>query len=471
MVLATPVVLAFFAGGFFDKPRLVVAVLVWLALAVIALAAGVPWPAGLAGRQTVTGLLLLTALTLASIVWAPLPGRALDDGQRLVLYLGFLLLAVAALRPRSLARLAEPAVAGGAAVVVGYGLAGRLLPGLIGPPEGYRAGGRLDQPLTYWNALGAVAALGLVLCARLVGDHERARPGRAAAAAAASGLGAGLYLTYSRGSILFAVIGVLALVAFLPRRPTLVGAGLVAATGGLGALCVALFPDVADPLEGRNASQGAAALGLLVLLSLVAAVVAARRRVDPAPGDARIARLAGAGVALTLAAVVALLLAGVSQVGTESVRVPVGPSTERLRSVESERYDYWAVAGEAFASGPLAGVGAGGFAPEWLRERPADSIAVRDAHSLYLETAAELGVVGLAFLLLMLVGVVLAARRALARDPLLAAGPAAALVAWAVHAGLDWDWEMPAVTMPAILLVAVLAGAAGDLPQRSVSTR
>jgi hypothetical protein len=26
------------------------------------------------------------------------------------------------------------------------------------------------------------------------------------------------------------------------------------------------------------------------------------------------------------------------------------------------------------------------------------------------------------------------------------------LVAWAIHAGLDWTWEMPAVTLQALLL-------------------
>ena len=64
----------------------------------------------------------------------------------------------------------------------------------------------------------------------------------------------------------------------------------------------------------------------------------------------------------------------------------------------------------------------------------------------------------------------LATRRALARDPLLAAGPAAALVAFGVHAGLDWDFEMPALTLPALLLLALLSNAAEE-PQRGVSTR
>jgi hypothetical protein len=41
-------------------------------------------------------------------------------------------------------------------------------------------------------------------------------------------------------------------------------------------------------------------------------------------------------------------------------------------------------------------------------------------------------------------------------DPVLAAA-AAVLAAFAVHAGLDWDWEMPAVSLiPLILAAAVL---------------
>ena len=470
VVLAGPVVLAFFSGGFFDRARLVAAVLVWVALAVTVLVRGVPWPRALPGRLIVIGLALLSAWTLASIAWAPVPGRALDDGQRLLLYLGFVLLAMAAMRPRSVARWAEPAVAAGAVIVVAYGLAARLVPWLVDSPAGYRTGGRLDQPLTYWNALGALAALGLVLCARIAGDGDRPRGVRAAAAGSASVLGAGIYLTYSRGAIVFAAIGLLALVAFLPRRATVAGAGLAALTAGIGALGVAVFPKVADPLNGTSSSEGGLALVLLVLVGAAAGLAAARRAPDSAPSDRRIARVAFAGIAVALTAITVLVLAGVSNVGTENVRVATGPRAERLRSVESERYDYWVVAGEAFANEPLNGLGSGGFGPEWLREGPADSLAVRDAHSFYVETAAELGLIGIACLLLLLAGAVLAVRGALARDPVLAAGPAAALVAFGVHAGLDWDFEMPALTLPALLLLALLSNAA-DEPQRGVSTR
>ena len=53
-------------------------------------------------------------------------------------------------------------------------------------------------------------------------------------------------------------------------------------------------------------------------------------------------------------------------------------------------------------------------------------------------------------------GIVACAVRARALDPTLAAGPIAVGGAWLVHAGLDWDWEMPGVTLPALMLAAVL---------------
>jgi hypothetical protein len=37
-----------------------------------------------------------------------------------------------------------------------------------------------------------------------------------------------------------------------------------------------------------------------------------------------------------------------------------------------------------------------------------------------------------------------------------AVGPAAVVVAWALHAGIDWLWEMPAVTLVALACAARL---------------
>ena len=86
-------------------------------------------------------------------------------------------------------------------------------------------------------------------------------------------------------------------------------------------------------------------------------------------------------------------------------------------------------------------------------------LKVRDAHSLYVETLAELGPIGLAGLLLIVVLPLVAGVRA-RRSPLVA--PAlAGFVALAVHAGIDWDWEMPAVMIAGLTCAGVLLLANG----------
>jgi hypothetical protein len=62
--------------------------------------------------------------------------------------------------------------------------------------------------------------------------------------------------------------------------------------------------------------------------------------------------------------------------------------------------------------------------------------------------------VGVAILLTFLAGVAGSVLRLYRTNRAAAAGIAAGLAAWAFHAGLDWDWEMPAVSLPALLLAA-----------------
>ena len=69
---------------------------------------------------------------------------------------------------------------------------------------------------------------------------------------------------------------------------------------------------------------------------------------------------------------------------------------------------------------------------------------------------AELGLAGFALLCALLIAVALAARRVYAYDPGLAAGPIAGLALWTLHAAIDWDWEMPALTLVAIVLAGTL---------------
>ncbi len=159
------------------------------------------------------------------------------------------------------------------------------------------------------------------------------------------------------------------------------------------------------------------------------------------------------------------LVAGAAAVEGGPERTGAGATPARLGSTDSNRYSYWRVALESFADAPLRGHGAGSFGTLWLRERTIPEV-VRDAHSLELETAAELGLVGLLLLAAFLGGVAACAARARRLAPGAVAGPVAALAVWGAHSALDWDWEMPAgATLSAILLAGlVIALADPDEP-------
>src|SRR5919108_2134330 len=161
-----PTALAFFSGGFFDRPRLIGGIVAWALVAIAAVFAPRPLPSSTPGRLALAGLFLLTGWTALSLIWAPLGDRAQDDLQRLLLYLAFFFSALALLRGWVVRRWLEPAVVLGSLIVVGYGLAERLLPGLLEFDRSRTASGRLEQPLTYWNAEGAVAAVGRPLALR-----------------------------------------------------------------------------------------------------------------------------------------------------------------------------------------------------------------------------------------------------------------------------------------------------------------
>jgi hypothetical protein len=132
------------------------------------------------------------------------------------------------------------------------------------------------------------------------------------------------------------------------------------------------------------------------------------------------------------------------------------------------RPHYWHVAWREFTQNPIVGSGAGTFDEFWLDWRTIDSYA-RDAHTLYLETLAELGIPGLLLLLSALVPPLFVLRRG--RDPLRATA-AAGYTAYLIHAGVDWDWELPAVTIAGLLCgVALLVEGRRDAREISGRTR
>src|SRR3954452_9186780 len=245
VLLAGPVVLAFRSGGFFASERLAAGIGAWTVLGLAVLAVPGPVvPRTAPVRLAVGGLAALAAWTTLSASWAPSPGPARQTLELSLLYLPALAAAALLLRERAAARAAELALATGVLVVIGYGIAGRVLPGVIHLSASARAGGRLEQPLTYWNATGALAAIGLVLVARVAGDRAPPAALRAGAAAPAAPLGLGVYLSFSRGALAAAAVGLVVLVVLCPNRAQARAALAAAIAAALAVAAVAPFSGV-----------------------------------------------------------------------------------------------------------------------------------------------------------------------------------------------------------------------------------
>jgi len=459
-LIAGPTLLAFFSGGYFDRPRLIAGILAWAAVLAAVVLARRPLPRGTGGRIALAGLAALCGWTALSLLWTPIGGATGDDLQRVLLYLGYFGACAVFFRAAWVGEWLEPALAGGTLIVTGYALSGRLVPDLVELSRSVTAGGRLEQPLTYWNASGALAALGVVLCVRLLGDTRRDARLRAAAAAAAVPLAVGVYLSLSRGVLAALAVGLSVLVAVAPDGRAQLRAAAIALLTSVPATVVAGALPAVRTLDGSAGARRAEGLVMLVVvagLAGVAALLAWRdaRSARPAgaPLRARHRALATVGVGIVLLG--ALLGAAALESQPESRTPAFGANPQRLRSLDSNRYSYWRVALDTFAEHPLQGIGSGAFVVEWLQQRDVDD-PTREPHSLYLGTLAELGLVGFAALAAFVWGVAAAARELWRREAAVAAGPIAALVLLAAHAGIDWDWEMPALTMVALALAGAV---------------
>jgi O-antigen ligase len=293
-----------------------------------------------------------------------------------------------------------------------------------------------------------------------MGDVRRDPALRIAAAAATVPLATGVYLSLSRGVLAALAVGLVVLVALAPDAREQLRAAAIAFALSVPACAVAgALPAVrtlGDSLSTRR-TEGLVMLVVLVVLMGVAALATRREiRLDRPPGAPlrpRHRALATAGVAVLLLG--ALLGAAALESKPESRNPAFGANPQRLQSLDSNRYSYWRVALDTFSDHPVQGIGSGAFVVDWLQHRDVDD-PTREPHSLYLGTLAELGLVGLACLVAFLWGIVAAAQRLWRADPALATGPIAALVLWAAHAGIDWDWEMPALTMVALALAGAM---------------
>jgi hypothetical protein len=430
------VLLGFSGGGFFPQAwTWATIVLGWVAATALLLRKRLD--ATWIDAAFVAGLAGLAGWMLLSAVWSMDAGQSLLEARRMLLYLTAAVALLVVLERRSVPHLLAGVFVGVVGVST-FGLGWFLLdPGSLSrdPLEA----GLLTQPVGYANAFGILTAIGIVLGlafgARGASPHRRAL-----ATASLVPLAAAIALTSSRGSWL--ALGVGLGVTFLVdwRRAELLAVAAAAAPSA--AVAVLL-------VEGWGRPGAGAAAGV------VACTVAAGAARAALPRVAVLVRRFGRPrllAALAAAAAIAAV-AGVAAQRTDwSVDL-------------SDRGYYWRAAWHDHQSHPWLGSGAGTVS--YYSRRPGPELPATDAHSLYLESLAELGPVGLALVVAALALPLAAA--AVARRRSFVAPALGAYLAYLVHAGFDWDWEMPVVTLAGmscgvVLLAEARACARGRLP-------
>jgi O-Antigen ligase/Tetratricopeptide repeat len=470
--------IAFDGGTYGLESRATLSIAAWWTI-LVAVVLGI-WPLAQPPRAALLPggfLAALAVLTAASIGWAESAERAFTEFNRVALFLAVFLVAVLAGTRGNAGRWAD-GIAFGVTATGLLALASRLfldvLPAGDIPDFLPASVTRLSYPVEYWNGLAILIGLAFPLLLRIA-TESHGLVWRGLAVAAFPALAATIYLTSSRGGVGVASVGLVSFLVLTPRRWPAVAAAALAAAGSAASIAVLLARDalVNQPFEAPEAvGQGrSAALLILVACAVVGLVYAAGVRW--AGTAIRVPSLAGrvaAGVAVLAALVGVAASDPVDRFETFKAppeEVPIEETdfvrAHLLSGNGSGRWQFWDAALEAFADHPVLGMGAGSY-ESWWAERGSIAMFVRDAHSLYLETLAELGVVGLVLVAGFFgVGLVAGVRRFLASagdERLLMAALLSSFVSYLVAVGVDWSWELTVVSIVGVLLLGFLTGPA-----------
>lgn len=430
------------------------------------------WAAGL-----ILGLALFSAL---SSLWSGSVELSVIEADRVLVYLGFFVAAFLVAQTSQRAQRFAEGLAIALAVVALLGLTSRLLPHFLSVDEGLDSGARLRYPLGYWNANGLVCGIGAALLV-WTGRRTPTAALRWIAVGVLPAVLLTLYFTYSRGGLLALVVAAGTLCVLSRDRLWLAA---VLAIGAIGAVPAILMADARRALADNVTTPDVVGQGVTVLLVLVAGTVlalllyAGLRRLEAGRGglvrraegisrDRRVLR--GIAIAAVLLAVIAAVAFGGRawhQFSDSQVQAPANPSEHFSELSGAGRHDYWRVALDSLKEEPVGGSGAGTYQFAWSRLR---SLPIKNlvAHSLFLESFSDLGVIGgliTVALALFLLWVGFEAWRH-ARGPTreLYAVLFAVALAFVVGAAIDWFWQIAAVG--AIFFLATGALVAGRCVQ------
>jgi hypothetical protein len=408
---------------------------------------------GLAALGCFGGLALWTGL---SVLWAWLPGDAATEASRTLFYAAAFAIVLLAVRTQRDAATMVGLIAAATGIITLYGCV-RLA---VDAPDSMMIYERLGWPTGYPNTSAALGVLGFWTLVGVGAERALAWPVRSLALAAAVPAIGFAVLTQSRGAALTLLI-VSPLALALVRERLRLTAFLVVALAGLLPAVPALRSAVD---EGTAASAGTASarllLGAVVIAALGALIAIADQRISLSPERRRALGLAAAIV--TAAAAVLMVGVGLQKDAPgridrawHSFTLVDAPtqSGSHLLSAESNRWDFWGVAADDLKARPLSGYGAGSFGPTYLRDGNSGETPAQ-AHGQLQELAATLGLPGILLgCAVGAIGIAGLARRRRGTSPALA-GAAVGTACVLAHAQVDWHWQVPAVALPVVALIA-----------------
>jgi O-Antigen ligase len=473
-VAAAVFALSYANGGFFPTTRSYAGIAAWWLLGVGA-AIGVASAWAAIDRLALIALGLFAAFAvwvLISIGWASDAERAFAQFNQVALYVAVFAIAIVLARLLP-ARVLVGGVALALSAIAAVALVSRFFPSTWGPSPGAQflqpLKYRLSFPLGYWNGLGIEVALAYPLLLSLM-TSRRSRLASALAALPLPLLAAVMYLTSSRGAFAAAAVGVVAFLALTPKRWPALAAVVVA--GVSGAVTVAVLVPKKQLVNGHmrtalGVQQGHHAalwIGITcVVTALVWAGLAELGTRLPTPSG-RVGRVTAIVLVVLAVAVVAVshpIAKFDSFKSNPTIANTHGTATtdHLLSSSGSGRWQFWSAAVSEFRAHPLNGGGAGSWQAWWLQHNSLKA-ASEFAHSLYLESLGELGVIGLLLITAaVLTAVVGAVRSALALVSSEVAAAAACGLTFFVAATYDWVWQLAGVGMVGVGMLGVALGA------------
>lgn len=479
LVAAVTFWVAYDNGSYGLESRGMLAIGVWWALIVVVVFGLLPSAPVARSTLLIGGLLLGFAVwTLASVLWSPSAEKTFDEFNRVTLYLGVFALVTLTSSRRMIGRWVDGLTMAISAVAV-VAFASRLVPGLF--PEGAvptflpTFAARLSFPLGYWNALAILVALGVPLLLRAA-VLARSSTMRGLAVALLPLCAAVIYLASSRGGVLTAIVGTIAFAALSDRRWTTASALASGALGSAAAIAVLLERRelVNGPLGTDLVERQAREAGLLIALAcaLVGATYAIGHRL--LHERIRLGRATGWTVVAVIVGATAIgIIASDPVERFETFRTPLG-TTEGIEREDfarahllsgggGGRWQVWTAAIDEWREDPIVGDGAGAY-ESWWAEHGSIALFVKDAHSLYVETLGELGVVGFLLLVgLVVVGLGVGIRRSrggAGELRITIAALTAVFAGYAAAAAFDWVWEVAVLGVVAFAALALVSGSA-----------